>query len=512
MITVSSELADAIEAPQRHPLVRLLIDWDADNPGEPDDLSHMVEEVTIDRTLAGDLPDQVSLVEGTAAASMDITLGNPDPDGPPAGQIFNRFNPDSPLFGKETLSAPITVDMGFQTASGPEYVRRFTGLTRSVKAATASRTAKMAALDLRERLAWEWDIPQVGRETFGLNASWALAGVINSRAWLSGFTVSPYPDGTIGGGYLPMHGSMHDPNGIRAGFTARVIQSYGYPATTTGTSWSDRTTEPRFISGPYVAGVYAGPTAVGWFRSNAMRGEFTRDDGMSYQDYVTGRVEFWTKRRPNVTGESASAWKAAFVFSDFGGTFGMMAGINGAGQLAIGAHTGNPNAPGAVTGPTVPDDGQWHYVGMEWQRLPAPGNYRVRFRLDGDPATEFSVAGWPNVSVIAVTVAKGYWRQPISELIYQPRPDINSPEWVWELRNTVNVKLDYSTLELDVIPETTARPVWEWLRRIAAAEQAVVYLDEQGILHYRTVKRLSLPSAQVPVRVLTSAAPSWTWR
>lgn len=507
MIPVSPELAEAIEAPERHPLPRLIVHWDYDAavPGPAQDLSEMVEAFTLDRSLAGDLPDEVSLVEGAASASLDVTLAVPSTLGIPASAYFHRLNPESPLYGKELLSAPVTLDMGFRTSTGPQYVRRFTGLTRSFRANSGARSARMTALDLREKLEWEWDLPQVGRRGYGLNAMWAMSSLLASRAWLTGYVAAPLPDGVFNGQYIPMHGSMHLLRGIEPVYTARVIESWTYPTSTTGASFFDRDTDPTFVPGPYIAGCYAGPKPVGRFRGNVLRGEFAYGQEFGpYGDYQTGRVEFWTRRRPPAFLEGTTAWKTAFVFGEFGEPVGLMAGLNGSNVLTFAKHAGNPNSPTVLaTGPTVPDDGQWHYVGIGWDASAGTGSVQVTFKLDGATTTT-TVPAFPYADPFAVTIVRGYWRQPISEVLYQSRPDFNEPAWCWDLRNTVNVALDFSTLELDVIPETSRRSVWTWLRRIAAAEQATVAVDETGILRYRTVSRLSAPSAQTPVKVITA--------
>lgn len=510
MIPVSAELADAIEAPERHPLVRLSVDWDDDGhdgDGSLDDLSPLVESLTIERALAGDLPDEVSLVEGAAAAALTVTLGAGDPwEGIPASRYFNRLNVDGPLAGKELLSAPVTVDIGMRTGATPDaqFVRRFTGRTRSFKAAAGDRSARMTALDLREMLSWAADLPLVGRAGYGLNASWALSSILRRVAFLSGFRVSPEPEGWGTGLFVPMHGSLYLPDGPTGEYTARVIRSMGYPTTTTGTSWSDVPTTPTFIAGPYLAGSNVGVAGVDRLRRNVTRGEIVYDKGISADDYQVGRVEFWTKRRGAALGEGTSAWRVAAVYTNSLGTAGIMAGVNGNNQLVVAKHAGNPNSPTVLaTGPTIPNDGAWHYVGIEWNGRAGGGAATITFRLDAVTSTP-ATAAFPSADPFSVNVVRVYWRQPLSELFYQAEPDFNNPEWCIDLVHTVNAKLDFSTLELDAIPETGRRPAWDWLRRIAQAEQAVVYVDESGVLRYRLASRQSDADAQDAVKEVTA--------
>lgn len=89
MQTVSSDLANAILAQERQPLVRLRVDWDGDGvfttvgSGYTDDISADVVSVDLSRELSTDLPAQAKLFAGSAAAQATITLAHADPGGDP---------------------------------------------------------------------------------------------------------------------------------------------------------------------------------------------------------------------------------------------------------------------------------------------------------------------------------------------------------------------------------------------------------------------------------------------
>lgn len=507
MIPVSPELADAIEAPERHPLVRLAVTWDANDPTELDDLSGYVESLTIDRSLAGDLPEEVSLVEGAAAASADATLAGTSPTGGTLASAFHRANTASPLHGKELLSAPITADIGFATATGPQWVRRFTGVTRAVRGASGSRTVRLKALDLREHLSWPVTLPILERAKMGLNASWVIDEVIR---WAGGpqrdWYVSPFsPEASFA---APMHGSLYPPGGPPSTsyltYTARMFASqFGYPSTT-GTTFTDTTVSPAFLPGPFLSGVYAGAMPNG--RKGAMvRGELGWDLTSGSSDYTLGRFECWTIRRGSLFGEGTTAWRVAAVLTAFSGTSGILAGVNGLGQIVLAKHSGNPDAPTVLaTGPTVPADGGWHYVGIGWDASAGGGNATITLRLDAATTTA-STAAFPTSGPSSVKTSRVYFRQPVAEVtLTDSILDPQNSVWLWDARDTVNAVIDLSTLELDLIPDAGPRPGWEWLREIAAAEQAVIFIDEQGILRYRTAARLSAPDAQTAVRTVTA--------
>ncbi len=77
MRDVTPELAAAIEAPERTARVRLSVDWDGDGHGPAgslDDLSGQAASVGVASVLHGTLPEQAAVVEGTAAATIDVDL------------------------------------------------------------------------------------------------------------------------------------------------------------------------------------------------------------------------------------------------------------------------------------------------------------------------------------------------------------------------------------------------------------------------------------------------------
>lgn len=66
----------AITSSDRWPICRIRADWDRDGFNHPlADLSPLVERLTIDRELSGELPPEIGLVEGVATARMSAELG-----------------------------------------------------------------------------------------------------------------------------------------------------------------------------------------------------------------------------------------------------------------------------------------------------------------------------------------------------------------------------------------------------------------------------------------------------
>jgi hypothetical protein len=192
MQTASGTLAAAIAATVRKPIHRVSVDWDKDGYGPAtgiDGLTGRVVSITLERTLKGDLPDQVRLAEGYAAAQVTLELaGDPGrPGEPDAAGYFSRFNTASPLTGKERLHRPITVELGMQGTAGPEYLPAFTGLTSALPVDSKARTAQLVALDGAENLRAKVNVPTVvaddlGSVRPGLGGGWLIDYILRRNA------------------------------------------------------------------------------------------------------------------------------------------------------------------------------------------------------------------------------------------------------------------------------------------------------------------------------------------
>ena len=81
MQSVSADLAAAILAQERQPLVRLLVDWDLDGSysDADSDLSADVVSVDLSRELASDIPTQAKLFSRAGRRHRDR---HPDPPRP----------------------------------------------------------------------------------------------------------------------------------------------------------------------------------------------------------------------------------------------------------------------------------------------------------------------------------------------------------------------------------------------------------------------------------------------
>jgi hypothetical protein len=102
------------------------------------DVSLAVESLEINASTTSDMPEGTRLEVGYPAMSCTFTLSglvDLTDESKTAGWLFGPYQATSPLYHKDALYAPVTVDIGLNTDNNagtatqgtPEYVRKFTG-------------------------------------------------------------------------------------------------------------------------------------------------------------------------------------------------------------------------------------------------------------------------------------------------------------------------------------------------------------------------------------------------
>lgn len=123
------------------------MDWDRSGTHPLSDLTPVIEEISIEQSATGDLPEQIGLVEGPVSSELSVTLGGEFVDGTTVHSQLAPYRSDSSLYREPVMGAPVTCSMGFGTDVGPQMVQQFTGQVRSLRADSASRTVALTALD-----------------------------------------------------------------------------------------------------------------------------------------------------------------------------------------------------------------------------------------------------------------------------------------------------------------------------------------------------------------------------
>jgi len=411
MIPVSPALAEAIDAPVRQVRVRVSVDWDRDGHGPPgsiDDLSAQVGALSIDRALAGAWPQGVEVAEGSAAASLeaDLTVGNPTNPGQHAAWWFSRTNPASPLAGKERLARPCTVDIGFTTTAGVEWVRRFTGTTRSIAVSSAKRTARLQGLDFRERLRKTVALPPIQADYLGLNATWIVSYALHQCG------VHPSPPARTDAPmrlWMPMHGS---PQPHQVAINNLVRAHSGIYPSATQPAW-------RYRAGPFVPVPDLTKTAANVY--DLLLGEFglvgARTSPVALANLSPLRIEMWyLGARPHHT--AGAAWPGLDLYdtgpADLEIPALVQASIDDQGRMRFSVTARGDFGRRVVDliGSTIPNDGQWHFLG--WHINIAAQH--VRFKLDNQAPIQLSIGAGSGLTGIHVLHSEMRWYSPIAEL------------------------------------------------------------------------------------------------
>lgn len=212
MLSISATLASAITAWRRRPVFRARIDWarDGNFTGSYDDMTGVVESITIDRAITTDLPDAASFPAGSAAAAAILEVGGNFPNGMDAA---TALSPYSGVIATR-LSGTVDVDLGMVTEAGKEYADQFVGAVREITISAAERSVSVSMLDNRELLRSVPSLPAivnvepwggVGQaRSSGLNSQWVLDRI----ARYNGFFASPAQ--RTGCKYLTtFHGAAH---------------------------------------------------------------------------------------------------------------------------------------------------------------------------------------------------------------------------------------------------------------------------------------------------------------
>jgi hypothetical protein len=164
--------ADAIMARTRTFRVRLRVDWNGDGlyTHALSEMSLYVEEISTDRALKGSLPSDILLVEGSAAAELNVSIGG-EYNRLSMTSVFSPYNGLSPLYTKDVIGAEIRYDIGLDTALGTVWYPQFIGNISTVTPERGDNSVTIRALDRVEKLRAPMLFPQ-----WALSDYWANRG------------------------------------------------------------------------------------------------------------------------------------------------------------------------------------------------------------------------------------------------------------------------------------------------------------------------------------------------
>lgn len=477
-----------------------MVDWEGDGfgpAGSIDDLTGKQGAVNISRALVTDLPDAVRIVEGTAAATAAVALveGDPSDETMHAARYFTRGS-DSPIGRMERINRPCTIDIGFITEIGPQYVRRLTGLTRRLDTSSRERTATLSVLDNRARLRNTVNLQVVDGKGSGCSGTFLIVQAL----YANGIGAGPLPRSTGLIVWAPCYGSIspirqdNDPSWF-ANFGVPPLMPQGNP-TLNG--------KPRFRPGQFVQAADPFHISDSNFSELVIETQPPNSGQPGAWDGQNGRFEAWVLGVPSPTTAPASSLGRNYALTNNplqGDNKRTRFGVGHDGKLFVKTYdVGGALVHSYISAAIVPNDGAWHFIGVHFD---GPGQ-TVLFRIDTTDETVATAFGAGEIPLNPTKLQILGW-SPVSDMSIHDVPRVTP--WMNE-SVPIGAVLDISRLEMVACFEDKPREAWELIGQIAATEQAVAGFDEPGMFRYRTRSRLVDAAGQTVQRVLTTREAS----
>lgn len=489
-----ADLAAAVESPDRTPLVRLAADWGRDGTYSHPlaDLTEVTDQVVIERSLTGDLPDECTLIEGYATAKLSATLaGQRGGDPRDIARLLSPYRADGPLYRQPLLDVPVRADLGLGTTAGPKLLRQFTGSVRRVELSSAERTVELEALDPAERLRVPITLPLAAESAtyFYNRAAWPYRYLINTQ-WVldyvlrrNGIFFSPPPRPgclfamTCHGGLVADIGTSTEPRD----------------------SYATDPAQPAFVPGVYGLAANGGP--------NVHATVYARTAGASWSPgFGPGHLfEFHIKAGGSNTFHPQSEAGAILAIStEAVGILGAswVIGISTTGQLWVKCYD-RYNLLLTVNGPRITGAAAWHSVGAWLKYDSRAGTFTHRWHLDGVQTTQATVTlnhptlFGPPRSQVRVTTAL-----PVQCLQISPA---DAPPADWGAPHTSQADLDTGLNWMTGLPDLVNADSWQVIKDAVSAEYGVVGFTEAGRFQFRNRDTTRTSVTGPPVRTLTSA-------
>lgn len=476
----SQTVVDAVEANDREVFGTLRADWDRDGFTHPlSDLTSAVESVRVSRSLTGDLPAEVSLVEGYSSTELSATLAG-EVEGKSIFEAFAPYRNTSELALSPKEGAPVEFDVNIADTA----IRQFTGHIRSSDLESSTREVLIDALDPSDRLRAKITLPSYGIAAYqlvrgndwGVNSQWVIDHVLRRN----GIYVSPpsHPNTVVG---CTAHG----------GLAADVGESTYIYGSDDGNLRGD---EKWYTDGPF--GLLA---ARGhWYLENGnlvdandtMSTLFTAHEGYKALPGTGVGMAAWVKTGsnapdiPNPTGDFRHLFNGYPVDdeSDFRFDFGLWDdGRFFGGVFSRGVYYGATTTYGGDFG--------WRYLGLHW-RLNYDGTVHITWRVDGTTYTFDTEVSNPSAAYREVFAIKAKFPRDWCDL--QCWLEFEPPEGVWpgEFHTPVG-RLDPGLNELSYLPDVVNEDSWELIQAVAGAEYGVVGFTEEGRFRFRNRRSLA---------------------
>ncbi|WP_190821953.1 hypothetical protein [Saccharopolyspora pogona] len=536
------EAAQAIESNYREFAHRLRVDWN--NNGKYNhplsDMTKFVTRSSREQALSSTAPEEVMLIEGYTAASLDIELSG-DFNGLPIAGHFAPYNSRSVFYVEGIqLGVQMTYEIAIATDAGWEWYPQFTGMVREVNTDRRAGEVVLTCLDNAERMRTPVLIPPYAAYQDYLVNGYKRSGLVDSSsvidlaARVAGFDNSPR-------GYWSQHKTYQGSDGLYGKKIALSVPFHGSMLPEIGAldnefefhlteEWVNGTAAEKARAEQYRSGPDFAGNGLPYLACNAVpRGKnvwITKKYWMDTYDYVTPSAAWGTTVLGTWiywTGSGVDEDSRVITVEYYDVMIDLNVRSSDRGVYPI-LRTGKKDPGGShtatYTGPLMflPTDPGWHYIEVAVNISPDQ-DAMMRTMIDGTssapntapyrlPASaEYALGG-------LVTVENKYALSDLFVFRNQFREFITNND-KYDLTSRSNVK---SIGHLTGTPDGDTRwgrnrfmytlrddtqESWDIVKGVAAAEFGVVFFDEEGdfnFWNYDTVARLQQGE---PVRKFT---------
>ncbi|WP_206796616.1 hypothetical protein [Amycolatopsis sp. MtRt-6] len=487
-------LAVAVDASSRTPRARLRVDWSGtggfDHPLS--DLSTVAGEITVERQISGDLPEECTLIEGYTTATLSTTLAGQRPSDPrDIARMLSPYRTDATLTDQQLVDADITCDLGLLTATGRELLRQFTGSTRTLTLSSSNRAVEVSALDPAEKLRASITLPPVAQpEEEAYNSTeWPYQARINTQ-WVvdyvlrrNGIYSSPPPrTGCLFA--VTGHG------GLIADVAAEAALGFGQATDATA---------PAFIAGPFGMLAANGAATLSASLSGLATGPFV--PGTTDMAYL---FEFWCKAGASNTFAQSRDGQILQIGSQYEKQTGVtyQVGISTAGQLWSKFYS-DTSLVTTINGPKLTGGAAWHQVGVWVRYRPSAKTIETRWLLDGVVGT---------VTTTTVTIASLTTKEVASVTVTTPVPvaclqisNAAQPPADWGATWTPQADIDVGLNWMTGLPDIVNADSFDVLKQAVGAEFGVVSFSEDGRFRFLNRETVRTLASRAPVADLAAA-------
>lgn len=186
--TVDAAVEVALADTERTIYARILVDWNRNGTFAGMticDLSEGADDIRVNRMLSGSAPQEVMLIEGSAAAELSFNVSgeykHTNGTFMPYTAVFSPYNGLSPLYNKDPIGCEVKYAIGVETVYGVVWYDQFIGRIRSITPDRGGNSVTINALDRAEELRVPVLFPKWAISKYHMDRGWTLAQLCESQ-------------------------------------------------------------------------------------------------------------------------------------------------------------------------------------------------------------------------------------------------------------------------------------------------------------------------------------------